>query len=135
MTIDPRPRCVLMGHGHPRLSEGLRDLLQASFDSVFIVADRASLIDGASRLQPALVVIDLPLAGGELSSLFAELRSRAPHSATLMLSDYDDARTDASILAAGADSVVHKARLGTDLLVAVDAVLAGRHFTSPSGTR
>jgi len=50
------------------------------------------------------------------------------------LSDYDDARADASILSAGADGVVHKASLATDLYSAVDAVLAGRRFISPPST-
>jgi DNA-binding NarL/FixJ family response regulator len=66
--------------------------------------------------------------------LLAELRSQAPRSRTLLLSDYDDARADASILSAGADGVVHKASLAADLYSAVDAVLAGRRFISPPST-
>jgi len=134
MPTDLRPGCVLVGQGHQRLSEGLRGLLQASFENVFTVADQPSLIEGAHKLQPALMVIDLALAGGELPTLLAELRCQAPRSRTLLLSDYDDARADASILSAGADGVVHKASLATDLYSAVDAVLAGRRFISPSST-
>jgi len=129
-----RPGSVLVAHGPPRLSEGLRGLLQASFEGVFIVADQPSLIEGVHKLQPALVVIDLALAGGQLPTLLAELRSQAPRSRTLLLSDYDDARADASILSAGADGVVHKARLAIDLCSAVDTVLAGRRFISPPST-
>ncbi len=135
MTGQTESRCVLVGQGHQRLSDGLRGLLQASFESVFIVGDRLSLIDGAGKLQPALVVIDLALAGGELAALLAELRSRAPRSATLLLSDHDEARADAAILAAGADGVVHKASLGTELFSAVDAALAARRPASPPATR
>jgi DNA-binding NarL/FixJ family response regulator len=124
---------VLVGHAHQRLSEGLRGWLQASFDGVFIVADRPSLIDGAHKLQPALLVVDLALAEGDLPSLVAKLHALAPASRTLLLSDYDDPRADAAVLRAGADGVVHKATLATDLSAAVDAVLAGRTFTSPSG--
>ena len=134
MPTGVHPGCVLVGQGHQRLSEGLRGLLQASFEGVFIVADQPSLIDGAHKLQPALMVIDLALAGGAVASLLAELRNQAPRSCTLLLSDYEDPRVDSAALAAGADGVVHKATLATDLSRAVDAVLAGRRFTSPPGT-
>jgi DNA-binding NarL/FixJ family response regulator len=125
---------VLVGHPHQRLSDGLRGWLQASFGEVFMVADRPSLIEGAHRLQPVLIVVDLALAEGEVAALMAELQRQAPASRTLLLSDYDDARVDAAALAAGAAGVVHKSSLAADLPAAVDAVLAGRSFTSPPGT-
>ena len=133
MTAGTDARCVLLGNPHQRLSEGLRGVLQASFDGVFMVADRSSLIEGAHRLQPALVVVDLALAEGRLADLMADLRREAPSSRTLVLSDYEDPRADAAALGAGAAGVVHKATLASDLPSAVDAVLAGRHFISPPG--
>lgn len=135
MASDFHPGCVLLGHPHQRLSEGLRGYLQASFDSVFVVADRSSLIEGAHRLQPTLTVVDLPLAGGHLAELMTELQRQAPCSRTLVLSDYDDPHADAAALAAGATGVVHKATLASDLSSAIDAVMAGRRFTSPSAGR
>jgi DNA-binding NarL/FixJ family response regulator len=99
-----------------------------------VVADRASLLEGARRLQPALVLMDLTLAEGRLGALLDELRGHAPASRTLVLSDYDDAGVDRSALAAGADGVVHKATLAADLSPAIDAVLAGRRFDATPGT-
>lgn len=122
---------VLVGHAHQRLSEGLRGWLQASFDGVFVVADRSSLIEGAQRLQPALVVVDLALAEGRLGALVAELLRQAPASRTLVLSDYDDPGADAAALDAGAAGVLHKTTLAADLSSAVDAVLAGQRYLPP----
>jgi DNA-binding NarL/FixJ family response regulator len=133
MPADLCSGCVLVGQGHQRLSEGLRGLLQASFENVFIVADQPSLIEGAHKLQPALVLIDLALAGGALPTLLAELQRGAPRCRTLVLSDHEDACVDASILSSGADGVVHKAALATELLPAVDAVLEGRRHAPPTG--
>jgi DNA-binding NarL/FixJ family response regulator len=135
MASANQPRCVLLGQSHQRLSEGLRTWLQASFERVFVVADRPSLIDGAHRLKPALVVVDLALAEGRFESMLAELRLHAPDSPTLVLSDYDDPSADEAALAAGAAGVVHKVALATDLSNAVDTVLAGRRFTSAPGAR
>jgi DNA-binding NarL/FixJ family response regulator len=95
-----------------------------------MVADRASLIDGAGKLQPVLVVVDAALAEGDLASLLAALHDRAPKSRTLLLSDYEDAPFEAAALAAGADGVVRKATLAADLSAAIDAVLAGRRYVS-----
>jgi DNA-binding NarL/FixJ family response regulator len=129
--VKPHAGGVLVGHPHQRLSEGLRGWLLASFEGVYMVGDRASLIEGAHRLQPLLVVVDLALAEGHLAALLAELHAQAPTSRTLLLSDYDDAHIDAAALAAGAAGVVHKSSLAADLSPAVEAVLAGRSFTSP----
>lgn len=125
-----RSGCVLLAQPGQRLSEGLRDWLQTDFEGVFVVADRASLIEGAGKLQPALVLVDLALAEGRIGALLAELLGRAPRSRLLVLSDYDDAGIDAVVLAAGAHGVVRKASLAADLLPAVDAVLAGQRFTA-----
>jgi DNA-binding NarL/FixJ family response regulator len=126
---------VLVGFAHQRLSEGLRHWLQASFDSVYLVGDRASLVEGAHKLQPALMVVDLALAAGDLASLAAQLHALAPGSRMLLLSDYDDAGADAAALSAGADGVVHKATLAAELSAAVDTLLAGRHCLSPAAAQ
>jgi len=128
-----RPGCALVGHAHQRVSEGLRGWLQASFEGVFMVADRPSLIEGAHKLQPALVVVDLALAEGQVGGLLAELRLQAPASRLLVLSDYDEVLADAAVLAAGADGVVHKSALAADLPAAIDAVLAGGRFAAGKG--
>ena len=70
------------------------------------------------------MLVDLALAAGRLEALLAELRSLAPHSRALVLSDHDDARADAAALAAGAADVVHKATLAADLGGAVERALA-----------
>ena len=132
--MKPHSGGVLVGHAHQRLSEGLRGWLQASFDGVYMVADRSSLIEGAHRLQPALLVVDLAFAEGDVAALLAELQSQAPHSPALLLSDYDDASIDAAALAAGAAGVVHKSSLAAELLPAVEAALAGRRFLAPGAT-
>ena len=131
--MNPNAGSVLIGHAQRRLSEGLRDLLRAWFDGVFMVADRPSLVEGASRLQPALIVFDLALAAGDVRALVGDLHRQSPVSRTLLLCGHDDPATDAAMLSAGADGVVHNASLATERPFAVDAVLAGRRYPPPSG--
>lgn len=125
-------QCVLLGERHHGLSDGLRGLLDAVFGAVFMVADETSLIEGAARLQPTLVVVDLALAKGDLPSLVEGLRKHAPAAKVLLLSVHDDSSVAADAIAAGAHGLVLKREIGTELLVAVDELLAGRRYLSPA---
>ena len=127
--------CVLLADRHHGLSEGIRSLLETTFSSVFMVADEVSLIEGAGRLQPAVVVVDLSLAAGDLFGLVRKLRERAPGAKVLLLSVHDEPTVARSAAAAGADGVVLKRTIATELLAAVDTVLAGQRYISPAGVR
>lgn len=127
-------RCVLLGERHHALSDGIRGLLDAAFGAVFIVADEASLLEGAARLQPALVVVDLAMARGDLPSLVVALRRLVPAAKVLLLSVHDESAVVSAALAAGADGLVLKREIATELLAAVDAVLAGGCYVSRSAT-
>jgi DNA-binding NarL/FixJ family response regulator len=131
----PLSDCVLLADRHHGLSESIRGLLETTFNSVFLVADENSLIEGAGLLRPAVVVVDLSLGAGDVVGLMRELRARAPGAKVLLLSVHDEPSVLRSAVAAGADGVVLKRAIATDLLLAVDEVLAGRRFVSISDTR
>jgi len=123
--------CVLLADRHHGLRDSVRGLLEAQFDTVFMVATEASLLEGAGRLQPAVVVVDLSLSAGDLSGLLGRIGARAPGAKLLLLSVHDERTVADSALAAGAHAVVLKRCLATDLMPAVDAVLVGRPYVSP----
>lgn len=125
-------KCVLLGERHHELSDGVRGLLDAAFAAVFMVADETSLMEGAARLQPTLVVVDLSLARGDLPCLLEGLRKHAPSAKVLLLSVHDESTVVAAALAAGADGFVLKREIATELLPAVDALLAGGRYPSPA---
>ena len=127
--------CVLLADRHHGLSEGIRSLLETTFSSVFMVADEASLIEGARRLRPAVVVVDLSLGAGDMFSLVRELRERAPGAKVLLLTVHDEPTVLHSVAAAGADGVVLKRAIATELLPAVDTILAGQRYVSPTAVR
>lgn len=123
--------CVLLADRHHGLSEGVRGLLETAFGGVFMVADEASLVEGAARIRPTAVVVDLALAGGDITALLQTLHDRAPAAKLLVLSVHDEPAVAAAALAAGANGVVLKRAIATDLLAAIDAILAGGSFVSP----
>jgi DNA-binding NarL/FixJ family response regulator len=112
-----------------------RGLLEAEFDTVFMVATEAALLEGAGRLNPVVVVVDLSLSAGDLSGLLRRIGTRAPGAKLLLLSVHDQGTVADSALAAGADAVVLKRCLVTDLMPAVNAVLAGKRYLSSGSSR
>ena len=128
---NQKSSCVLLADQHHGLRDGVRGLLETEFETVFMVANEASLLEGAGRLKPAIVVVDLSLAAGDLRGLLARVTERAPGSKVLMLTVHDETTVAKAALAAGAEAVVLKSRLATDLLAAVDALRAGRRYLSP----
>jgi DNA-binding NarL/FixJ family response regulator len=134
-VTNQKSSCVLLADRHLGLRDGVRGLLETEFETVFMVADKESLLQGAARLTPPIVVLDLSLAGGDLRGLLARVTERSPSSKLLMITVHDEATVAEAALAAGAKAVVLKSRLSTDLLPAVDALLAGRRFLSPGLSR
>jgi DNA-binding NarL/FixJ family response regulator len=117
--------CVLLAERHHGLSDGVRGLLETAFTAVFMVANATSLLEGAARIRPQLVVVDASLAGGDLPGLLQALRTVAPGAKVVLLSVHDTADVAAASMAAGADSIVRKHSIATDLLPAIDALTAG----------
>ena len=116
--------CVLLADRHHGLTEGLRGLLATAFKTVVMVADETSLIEGADRLQPDMVIVDLSLAPGSQSSWQA-LRRNCPNLKLIVIGVHDEASVRDAVLRAGADAYVLKRAIATDLLDTVDALRRG----------
>lgn len=129
------PGCVLLADRHHDLNARVCGLLETVFDRVFMVADEVSLMDGAARLRPTMFVIDLSLAAGNLAGMVRAVRERAPAAKILLISVHDEATVMAAARAAGADGLIPKRAIATDLLPAVDAVLAGRRYACAAAPR
>lgn len=135
LVTHHKSSCVLLADRNLGLRDGVRGLLETEFDTVIMVADEVSLLEGAGGVKPAIVVLDLSLAGGDLRSLLARVTERSPRSKILMVTVHDETTVAEAALAAGAEGVVLKSRLSTDLLPAVHAVRAGGRFLSPGLSR
>jgi len=120
--IENRLSCVLLADSHHGLAEGIRGLLETTFGSVVMVADETSLIEGASRLQPDVVVVDLSLARDKGLGWLAELRACCPQLKVVALSIHDEESVRLAAIKAGADAFVLKRSISTDLLDAIEMV-------------
>lgn len=133
------PTCAVLADRHAALADGVRGLLETTFQTVYIVADTLSLRDGAQRLEPNLIVLDLSLAGSDSPVILRTVHELSPNSRVILLTVHDQPDVARLALAAGAHGVVLKRRLGSDFLNAMDAVMRGEtwvsaDFGSPGGT-
>jgi len=124
-------KCVLLADRHSGLAEGVRGLLETAFGSVVMVADEASLLDGAGRLQPDVAIVDLSLGRERSLDWLRALRAQCPGLGVIALSVHDEPNVRRAALDAGADAFVLKRAIASDLLSVVDSMLGRREDAAP----
>ena len=118
-------RCVLLADRHHGLAEGVRSLLETLFQTVVMVADSPSLLECARRLKPDVAVVDLSLTREANLRWLRDLRERSPQLKVIVLSVHDESSVRRAVTAAGADGLVLKRSLATDLLPTIESLLTG----------
>lgn len=126
MDSENPQSCVLLADRNHGLTEGLRGLLETTFNTVVMVADEKSLIEGAGRLQPDVAIVDLSLAKDKGLEWLTTVRARCPGLKVIALSVHDEQVVRQSAMEAGVDAFVLKRAVATDLMAAVERVLEGQ---------
>jgi DNA-binding NarL/FixJ family response regulator len=93
-------------------------------------SDGLDAVCKAEQLQPDLVVLDLGLPKLNGIEVARQIRVSVPQSKILFLTLETSPDVVQEALSTGARGYVAKAKAGTELMAAVDAVLEGRRFIS-----
>ncbi len=127
-----RRKRIVIADAHPTMMGGVRYLLKDLFDAIFMVADEHSLADAVVTNPPDLVIVDLsmPVSSGE--NIARLLHRLNPELRFIVLSVHDERSVVDECLAAGANGFVLKRTAVTDLIPAVETVLTGGVYVSPS---
>jgi len=123
---------VLLADCHLSVLQGVHSLLDALFETVLMVADERSLIEAITSFKPELVVVDLSLPGVGEENVARRLMERHPDLRLVVLSVHDDPAVASLIRSTGAAGFVLKRSTGTDLIPAIQEVLRGGSYVSPS---
>jgi DNA-binding NarL/FixJ family response regulator len=123
---------VLLADNHQTMLEGVRTLLEDMFETVFMVADEASLMEAADKLRPDLIVADLSLPVTKEINVARRMRTAFPQIKLIILSIHDEQTAFGECIEAGASGIVLKRRAVDDLVPAVEAVLKGGTYVSTS---
>ena len=122
---------VLIADDHSIVAEGLRILVQESYNVVGIVGDGRTLLTEAPRLKPDVIVLDIsmPLLNGLAAA--ERLRSSLPAVKFVFLTMIDDFSLAAAALNLGAIGYVLKHSAISELMKAISEVLNGRPYITP----
>jgi len=123
---------ILLVDDHPIVREGLNVLLaeQPDFEVIGEVSDPSQVLPAVDALKPALVVLDLTLAGTEITPVLRDLRERHPELRILILSMHDELVYAERLLAMGANGYLMKQEPPSELLRALRRVVAGEVYVS-----
>lgn len=131
-TTHPTSRArIILADDHAMVVEGLRALLEKSYDIVGIVADGRALVTEAPKLRPDVAVVDVSMPF--LNGLDAAERLKAvlPDVKLVFLTMRDDPNLAAAAMRLGAVGFVLKHSAASELITAISQVLAGKSYVTP----
>ena len=129
-----RPR-VLLADDHHELLKRVTSVLSAEFDVVGSARNGHELIAQADALEPDVVIVDISMPVLNGIDAVQQLLTSGSTAKFIFLTLHENATFVRACFAAGAMGYVVKKRILIDLVVAVQEVVAGRHFVSPPLSR
>ena len=123
---------VLLADDHEDMLEIISRLLEPEFEIVGTATNGKALITAAKETGPSVVVADIsmPIINGIEAAKI--LRASDPEMQIVFLTIHDTSDYVQAALATGALGYVVKARLASDLSIAIKSAYAGRPYLSPS---
>ena len=124
---------VLLVDDHRLLREALRAVLEKVSDIEVVgeAGDARTALERSRVLKPDVAVIDIGLPDLNGMELTARLKETDANLKVVALSAYADKRFVAEMLRCGASAYVIKASAGTELVRALQAVMAGQSYLCP----
>lgn len=126
-----KPR-VLMADDHSILLAGLRKLIEDQCEVVETVENGRALLEAAGQLKPELIILDIsmPLMNGLEAA--RQLRKSLPNTKLLFLTMHASPRYAMEAFKVGAQGFLLKQSAVSELPQAIEAVLNGKHYLTPS---
>ena len=126
---------VILADSHQSMPGSVRNLLENMFETVFMVADESSLMEAAAKLSPDLIVADLSLPLPHEINVIRRFKKAFPEIKLVILSIHEDGSSVGECLVAGASGFVLKRTAEKDLVEAIETVLKGDIYLSPSAVQ
>jgi DNA-binding NarL/FixJ family response regulator len=123
---------ILLADDHTLTLEGIRAVLEPHHEIVGMVMDGRALLDAALRLKPDLIVLDItmPLLNGIDAA--SQIKKSLPEVKLLFVTMHVNPAYLEAALNAGATGYVLKSSAREELLDAINSVLSGRIYVTPS---
>lgn len=130
----PERKKVLIAEDHQMLRDGLKAILADRKDLQIVgeAVDGLEAVRSVKRLRPDLMLLDLSMPRMNGLSVLLDAKAYLPEIKILVLTIHDSRRHVLETFAAGADGYCNKNDSREELLMAIDSVLAGNVYISPS---
>jgi DNA-binding NarL/FixJ family response regulator len=123
---------VLLADDHTLTLEGIRAVVEPHHEIVGVVMEGRALVEAALRLQPELIILDItmPLLNGIDAAI--QIKKSLPETKLLFVTMHVNPAYLEAALNAGAMGYVLKSSAREELLDAINCVLNGRIYVTPS---
>ena len=123
---------ILLVDDHPVVRQGIKQVLSGAFDPAW-VGEAASAEEGLSEVRNSdwdVMVLDISLPGMSGLDLLRDLRRKCPELPVLVLSMHPPDQFARRAINAGASGYLTKDSAPSELVKAVEEVMAGRRYLS-----
>jgi DNA-binding NarL/FixJ family response regulator len=126
-----RPR-VLLADDHQMLLDALKGVLEPRCEVVGMVGDGRSLLEAAAKLQPDIIVVDIAMP--QLNGLDAarQIKHSMPRVKLIFMTMNEDPYLVGEAFRVGASAYLVKQAAALELTNAIELVLKGRTYVTPS---
>ena len=130
-TVAPKRR-VFIVDDHPLVREGLTNLINSQSDLIVCgeAKDSSEAIDGITKEQPDVAIIDISLTNESGLELIKNLVKQFPQVAVIVLSMHDETLYAERALRAGARGYVMKHETSKSVLASIRRVIGGDIYVS-----
>ncbi len=134
------PARILIADDHEVVRQGVRAMISRSRPKWEVCAEAANgaeALQAIHSLKPDVAVLDITMPGMTGLDVAHEVARRHLPTALLMFTMHESSRLVGEIREAGAQGFVNKSCAGRDLILAIEALLAGGTFYGqaiPNGT-
>lgn len=123
---------VLLADDHAALLERVGRLLEQDYDVVASVDNGNALVEAVLALRPDLIIADISMPGLNGIEAVRKLKDAGCTAKVVFLTIHEDADFVPECFEAGGLAYVVKSRLTCDLIPAIQMVLTGHTYVSPT---
>ena len=121
---------ILLADDNSAVLTHVSKMLETDYEIVGAVQGGASVLLDWRRLKPDVIVLDISMGETNGIDVARHLRDSGCNSKIIFLTVHQDPDYVHAAMGAGGSGYVLKARLGSDLVSAIHAVLSGKLFVS-----